>query len=216
MAGAADIIGLFHVIKKIKPKNLRLIGAFGATENLPGHQAQKPGDVWKAYNGKTVEVVNTDAEGRLVLADVISYIDLQYKPDYLIDLATLTGSIMVALGYEYAGLFGNDEPLKNKLLKISKNSYEKIWFMPLNDAFRADIKSEVADLKNLGSDRWADSSKAAAFLEEFVGKNTKWAHLDIAGPAIINRPTRAYLPKGGTGFGVKTLVDFINSFDNQN
>lgn len=209
MAGAASVIGVFDVITKIKPKNIRIIGAIGAVENMQSHSAQRPGDIWKSYSGKTVEVLNTDAEGRLVLADVISFVQNNYKLDCLIDVATLTGACTIALGQEYAGLFGNNDKLLNSLEKNSKESYEKLWRMPINESFHNEVKSEIADLKNIGNGREADVCIAAAFLEEFVESDVKWAHLDIAGPAIITKPIRNYIPKGGSGFGVKTLAEFV-------
>jgi len=209
MSGAAAVLATFKAIKKLKPNNVRIIGAIGATENLPGHQAQKPGDIWKSYNGKTVEVLNTDAEGRLVLADVIGYVQKNYKPEYMIDLATLTGACVVALGHEYAGLFTNSDKLKNMLLEISGKNYEKLWPMPINEAYHEEMKSDIADLRNIGNGREGGASTGAAFLEEFVDPKIAWAHIDIAGTAMLSRPIRAYEYKGGTGAGVKTLLEFV-------
>jgi len=213
MSGAAAVLSVMSWIRKIKPKNIRIIGVIAATENLLGHHAQKPGDIYKSYNGKTVEIINTDAEGRLILADAISYIEDKFKPNYLIDIATLTGACLVALGKEYTGLFGNDEKLIKRFMEISEKSYEKLWHLPINDVFRGEIKSQIADLKNLSSGYEAGASTAAAFLEEFVGAETKWIHLDIGGPAILSRPMHAYHSHGATGAGVKTLIEFIKDLD---
>lgn len=215
MAGAAAVIGAFKTIKKIKPKNIRIIGLIGACENLPGAMAQKPGDVWKSYSGKTVEVLNTDAEGRLVLADVMSYAQDKYKPDYMVDLATLTGACWMALGSEFSGMFSNETFLADKILKSSEKSYDKVWPLPINKAFHDELKSSVADLNNLGAGggRVGGASTAAAFLEEFVEEGVDWVHLDIAGPSIITRPQRAYQQKGAGGAGVKVLIDLVNDLD---
>ncbi len=211
MAGSASVLGAFQVISKMNPKNIRIIGAIGACENLPGHKAQKPGDIWKAYNGKTVEVINTDAEGRLVLADVLSYIGKQYKPNYMIDLATLTGACMIALGFEYTAVFGNNQSMIEKAIDRSKNSYEKLWQLPMDNVHHEEMKSSVADLQNLGKGSEGGASTAAAFLEEFVDPKIKWMHMDIAGSAIQIRPTKPYIQKGGSGAGVKTLIEFVKS-----
>lgn len=210
MAGSAAVLGAFKSISEMKP-NVRVIGAIGACENLPGHKAQKPGDVWKAYNGKTVEVLNTDAEGRLVLADVLSYVGKQFKPDYMIDLATLTGACMIALGFEYTGIFGNNQKMIDKMIDNAKESYEKVWQLPIDQVHKEEMKSEVADLQNIGKGREAGASTAAAFLEEFVDPKIKWIHMDIAGSAIQTRPTKPYIQKGGSGAGVKTLIDFVKN-----
>lgn len=210
MSGAAAVFAVFSAIKKIKPEGIRIVGVIGVTENLPGHKAQKPGDIWKSYKGKTVEVLNTDAEGRLVLADLLAYADKVYRPEYMIDLATLTGACVVALGHQYSGLFTNNDKLRKILLSVSDNIYDKLWHMPIDEAFHDEIKSDVADLKNLGG-REGGASTAAAFLEEFVNKETAWAHIDIAGTAMISKPLRAYESKGGTGAGVKMLIEFIKT-----
>lgn len=209
MSGGSTVLGVFKVLKDLKPQ-CRIIGAIGSTENLPGHKAQKPGDIWKSYNGKTVEVIDTDAEGRLVLADVLSYVQKQYKADYIIDIATLTGACVVALGCEYTGLFSNDNKLEDMLVEASKDSFDKVWPMPIDDSFHEELKSDVADLKNLGG-RYGGASSAAAFLEEFVDKGNKWAHLDIAGTGMVSNVNKSYLSKGATGSGVKLLLEFINN-----
>lgn len=213
MAGGAVVFGVFEAISKLMPKNVRVVGVIGACENLPGHNALKPGDIIKSYSGKTVEIINTDAEGRLVLADLISYIVDKYKPEYLIDIATLTGAIVIALGHEYIGLVGNDQKSIKKLIEISEKSYEKIWQLPIDELFHEEFKSDVADLNNVGNGAEGGASSAAAFLEEFVNPKTKWMHMDIGGSAIISKTTKAFMPKGGTGSGVKTLVEFIENLN---
>lgn len=210
MSGAAAIIGTFLAISKLKPKNIRIIGAIPTTENMISGKSQKPGDVWHSHNGKTVEVVNTDAEGRLVLADALSYIQKKYKPSEIIDIGTLTGGCIMALGHEYSGVFGNRQKLIDKLLALSQESYEKLWQLPINKEFHNELKSDVADLRNIGCGKEGSAIKCAAFLEEFINPKTAWVHIDIAGPAIQMKPQKAYFQKGGTGAGVKTLIEFIN------
>jgi leucyl aminopeptidase len=180
-------------------------GFIPVTENLPGGKAQKPGDVIRFRNGKTVEVLNTDAEGRLILADALT-LAADSKPDVIIDLATLTGACMVALGTQVAGIFGNDQALVDRLRTVAAETGEPLWQLPLVAEYKDDIKSAVADLKNIGGGH-AGSITAALFLQEFVdGK--PWAHLDIAGPAFLEKGA-AYAPRGGTGFGVRTLVRYL-------
>lgn len=211
MGGAASVIGAIKALKMMNIKNIRIVGVIPATENMISGKAQKPGDVWRSLNGKTVEVLNTDAEGRLVLADAITYVQKNYKPNYLIDLATLTGACVVALGHEYTGLFSNDTVFANKFITNSVNSYEKVWRLPVEQMHHEEIKSDVADIKNLGNGG-AGASSAAAFLEEFIEPSVKWAHLDIAGTASLDHALRAYEIKGGTGAGVKTLVELVEKF----
>lgn len=209
MSGAAAVLAAFLMISKLRPKGVRIVGVIAATENMISAKSQKPGDVWRAYNGKTVEVLNTDAEGRLVLADALSYVQKKYQLDFTIDIATLTGACVVALGLEYIGLFGNNQKLIDKMKSISEKSYEKLWELPINDGFREQLKGEVADLKNIGDGREGGASTAAAFLENFVDPKKPWVHLDLA-PAIRKKPT-SYLNKGGTGSGTKTLIEIIRS-----
>lgn len=208
MSGAAAVVATFYALSRLTPRNIRVIGAIPATENMMSGRAQKPGDIWKSYGGKTVEVLDTDAEGRLVLADALAYVQEKYRPDYLVDIATLTGACLVALGHEYAGLFGNNETFIKQLYKLSLESYEKLWPMPINDAFKEEMKGDNADLKNIGYGRKGGACTAAAFLDYFVNEKRPWAHLDIAGPAHLDKAT-SYLPKGGTGFGAKTLIGLI-------
>jgi leucyl aminopeptidase len=175
---------------------------------MPGGRAIKPGDVLTARNGKTIEVLNTDAEGRLVLADALS-LAAELEPDAIIDLATLTGAAVVALGTGIAAILGNDEVLQGELQSASKRAGESLWPLPLPDEYRSHIDSEVADMKNIGRAGQAGSISAALLLREFVG-DVPWVHLDIAGPARSDEDSR-YLSKGGTGFGVRTLVALLSS-----
>lgn len=204
MAGAAAVIGVMSVLPELAP-NAEVVGMVPATDNLPDGGAQKPGDVIRYPNGKTVEVMNTDAEGRLILADAL-VLAAREKPDCMIDLATLTGACIVALGNELAGLFSNDEDLADRLAACGRDAGESLWRLPLAAEYREDIKSHVADIKNVGGGS-AGAVTAALFLREFVGE-VPWAHLDIAGPAFAakERPT---CPKGGTGFGVRTLLNLL-------
>ncbi len=207
MAGAAAILAIFSVIAKLRPK-VHLIGLIPATENMPSGKAIKPGDIVKTYGGKTVEVVNTDAEGRLILADALG-LAISLKPDFIIDLATLTGACMVALGEEVAGLFTNQEKLGLEIKKAAQEVGEKFWPMPLEEDYKELLKSEVADLKNVTGKRYGGAITAALFLKEFVDKSP-WAHLDIAGPAWEEKGT-ALVPRGGTGFGVRTVLQFLEN-----
>jgi len=210
MSGGAAIAGVMDSLEYIKP-DMDVIGVIPAAENLPDAKAYKPGDVITAYNGKTIEIINTDAEGRLLLADALAYGIKKYKPAYAIDLATLTGSIVAALGSQASGLFCNDEHLTELLMASAEVSGEKIWPLPIWDEYKIDLKSDVADLKNVGG-REAGSISAAKFLEEFVDK-TAWAHLDIAGTAY-NQKNIPYLKTGATGVGVRLLVSLIRRISN--
>ncbi len=204
MAGAATVIGVMSVLPELAP-DAEVLGLVPTTDNLPDGGAQKPGDVIRYLNGKTVEVMNTDAEGRLILADALLLAGRE-KPDCMINLATLTGACIVALGNEVAGLFSNDEDLTGKLIECSRDAGENLWRLPLTPEYREDIKSQVADIKNVGGGS-AGAITAALFLQEFVG-DIPWAHLDIAGPAFAAKG-HALCPKGGTGFGVRTLLNLL-------
>lgn len=204
MAGAAAVIGVMSALPELAP-NVEVVGMAPATDNLPGGGAQKPGDVIRYPNGKTAEVVNTDAEGRLILADAL-VLAAREKPDCIIDLATLTGACIVALGNELAGLFSNDDELADKLAACGRDAGEGLWRLPLAAEYREDIKSQVADIKNVGGGS-AGAVTAALFLQEFVGE-VPWAHLDIAGPAFAAKE-RPLCPKGGTGFGVRTVLNLL-------
>ncbi len=207
MAGAAAVLATLCAAADLKlPVNV--VGLIPATENMPGGGAYRPGDVLKTMLGKTVEIITTDAEGRLILADALTYA-ARFKPAVLIDIATLTGACTVALGEEVAGLFTRDERVRQNLLEASKMTGERIWELPLWDCYRDMIKSDIADLKNTGG-RHGGASAAAVFLGEFKGA-APWAHLDIAGPGFSTKDG-PYRPKGATGFGVRLLVHFLSHF----
>jgi leucyl aminopeptidase len=206
MAGGAAIIATMSRLPYLRP-DIEVTGYVPTTDNLPGANAQKPGDVIRYLNGKTIEVLNTDAEGRLILADALALAARQ-KPDYMINLATLTGACMVALGSGVAGLFSNNQELADRLLNCADDAGEKLWRLPLVKEYREMIKSSVADMRNIGGAH-GGAIIAALILQEFVG-DVPWAHLDIAGPAFAESD-QAICPKGGTGFGVRTLLKFISS-----
>ena len=206
MGGAAVVSGLLYALASRKAK-ANIIGIVGLVENMPDGNAQRPGDIVKSMSGQTIEVLNTDAEGRLVLADILWYVNKTYKPELIVDLATLTGAIIVALGDRYAGLFSNSDSLANNLLKASKNMKELLWRLPLDSEFDKLLNCNVADMKNITGTRGAGSITAAQFLQRFIGK-TKWAHLDIAGVTWSNKGT-ALSRAGGTGFGVRLLDNFV-------
>jgi leucyl aminopeptidase len=207
MGGAAAVLAAFDAAAVLGVP-IRLTVLTPMTENMPGGRAVKPGDVLTARNGKTIEVLNTDAEGRLVLADALS-LAAELEPDAIIDLATLTGAAVAALGTGIAAIMGTDEALQDELRRASKRAGESLWPLPLPDEYRNHIDSEVADMKNIGRAGQAGSISAALLLREFVG-DFPWAHLDIAGPARSDEDAR-YLSKGGTGFGVRTLVALLSS-----
>lgn len=208
MGGAAAVAGTMKALALRKSK-ASVIGIAGIAENMPDGKAYRPSDIIKTLSGKTVEVLNTDAEGRLVLADCLTYVQRTYKPDTVIDLATLTGSMMVALGFDYCGSFVNDDGLWAGLDKAGKATGEKLWRMPLDEQWRKEVESTIADIKNLGSSgSYAGACTAAGFLEHFIEEGTKWAHMDIAGTAWI-RSDRPTTPKGASGFDVRVLDRFI-------
>jgi leucyl aminopeptidase len=204
MGGAASILGAMRIIAKLKPR-VNVIAAIPCAENMPSGSAQKPGDVIVHRGGKTSEVLNTDAEGRLVLADALAYLS-EKKPSAIVDTATLTGACMVALGNEIAGALGNDDDLISDVIRAGEAVGEPIWQLPLFQSYRRLIDSNVADIKNIG-ERWGGAITAAWFLAEFVG-DTPWVHLDIAGPAFSEKVTDL-APKGATGFPVRALVQFV-------
>lgn len=216
MAGGATVLGIFKILAHLGKQgikiNSQIYGILPACENMPSGKALKPGDIVTALNGKTIEVLNTDAEGRLTLADALSYAEKYLKPEIIIDLATLTGACMVALGKEIAGMFGNDDDLLKFFAKIAKEEGEELWWMPLFKPYGKKLKSEVADIKNISGDRWGGAIIGALFLSEFV-KSSKWIHLDIAGPAFSDQ-VKGIIPKGGTGWGVLTVVQFIKNYVN--
>ena len=208
MSGAAAVLGAMEAASKLQLP-LHLVGIIPATENLPSGKAYKPGDVLKTLSGQTVEVISTDAEGRLILSDALTY-SLRYKPKAIIDLATLTGACVIALGDYVMGLFGNDEALLKRIEEASAKSGEKAWRFPLWDEYFEYIKSDVADFRNVGT-RAAGAIIGGIFLSKFVEK-TPWVHLDIAGPAFIEKE-RPYIPKGGTGVGVRLLVQLLRDWN---
>jgi leucyl aminopeptidase len=201
MAGAGAVVGLMAALAARRAA-VDAVGLVGLVENMPSGTAQRPGDVVKTYSGQTVEVINTDAEGRLVLADVLWYCQEKYAPRFMIDLATLTGAMIITLGHEYAGFFSNDDELARKLSAAGEASGEKAWRMPLGEAYDKLIKSDIADMKNVGG-RAAGAISAAQFIQRFVNKKP-WAHLDIAGMAWATKDS-AVTPKGATAYGVRLL-----------
>ncbi|MBI5620348.1 leucyl aminopeptidase [Candidatus Gottesmanbacteria bacterium] len=207
MAGAAVILAIFSVLSKLRPK-LTVVGLISATENMPGPKAVKPGDIVRAMNGKTIEILNTDAEGRVVLADALSYAEANVKAHAIIDLATLTGACMVALGEDVAGMFTDNEVLGSALTTAAKQSGEFIWGLPLVKEYKEHLKSEIADVKNISSSRYGGAINGALFLQEFAPKGVPWAHLDIAGPAYAEKDA-PLTPKGGTGFGVRMILRYL-------
>jgi len=207
MAGSAVVAGLIQTLA-IRKAKINAVGVVGLVENMPGGNAQRPGDIVKAYNGKTIEVLNTDAEGRLVLADALSFTEAKFKPRFMIDLATLTGAIIMALGEEYAGLFSNNDDLSNKIFKVGEKVKEKVWRLPLHDNYDKLINSTIADMQNINYSGGAGSITAAQFLQRFVKSKTPWAHLDIAGMAFSKKAANLN-PGGATGFGVRLLNQLI-------
>ena len=202
MGGAGVVIGLMKALAGRTAK-VDAVGVIGLVENMPSAKAQRPGDVVTSMSGQTIEVINTDAEGRLVLADALWYCQSKFKPRFIVDLATLTGAIIVALGSYQAGLFSNNDDLASELIKAGEAVGEPVWRMPLGPRYDKDINSDIADVKNVGKNREAGSIAAAQFLQRFVNE-TPWAHLDIAG-VTWSKSDSATGPKGGTGFGVRLL-----------
>jgi leucyl aminopeptidase len=209
MAGGAAMIGAMRAIARLKPK-VKVIGIVCATENMPSGKAQKPGDIQTAMSGKTIEIINTDAEGRLVLADGLCYAR-QLGCTHLIDAATLTGAVVVALGYANAGVFASDDDFYNHFKAAIDKSGEKMWRLPLGDEYLDAMRSQIADLQNTGG-RWGGASTAAAFLKEFA-EDTPWIHLDIAGTAWMENE-RPWIAKGPSGIAVRSLVEFAREFGN--
>ena len=210
MAGCAAVLGIFSALPKLKP-NVEVHGISAVCENMPSGRAMKPGDIVRTISGKTIEVLNTDAEGRLTLADAFGYVNKFVKPDAMIDMATLTGACMVALGEEVAGYMGNDRALLDNVKKASEASGERAWELPLIEEYRDQTKSHVADFSNITPSRYGGAITAGLFLEAFVEKKS-WVHMDIAGPAWADKEVIPYMPKGGTGFGVRTMLELLKSF----
>jgi leucyl aminopeptidase len=209
MAGAGVVIGLMRLLAARNAK-INAVGVVGLVENMPSGSAQRPGDIVKSMSGQTIEVLNTDAEGRLVLADALWYCQDRFKPALMIDLATLTGAIIVALGHDHAGLFANNDELAERLTAAGKAVGEKLWRLPLDDAYNRAIDSDAADVKNIAGDRAAGSIIGAEFVQRFVNK-VPWAHLDIAGVAWSKKDAPT-VPKGATAFGVRLLDRFVSDY----
>jgi leucyl aminopeptidase len=207
MAGSATVVGLMKNLAVRKAK-INAVGVVGLVENMPGGNAQRPGDIVKSYSGKTIEILNTDAEGRLVLADALTFTEKKFKPRFMVDLATLTGAIIVSLGSEYAGLFSNDDKLSKQLIEAGDKVDEKLWRMPLHKNFDKLIDSKNADMQNINYVGGAGSTTAAQFLQRFVLNKTPWAHLDIAGMAF-SKYGGALNSGGATGYGVRLLNKLI-------
>ena len=207
--GGCTVLGIMKAVSELRLP-INVIGIVPSVENMPGGESYRPGDIIKLYSGKTAEILNTDAEGRLILADAIAYGEKHYSPKAIIDFATLTGACIIALGTNVAGMVSNDEKLSKKIFESSKNTTEQIWELPLNQEFMDMIKSDVADMKNMGIGRAAGTITAAAFLRNAI-ENTPWTHLDIAGVAWTQTATKekSYNPKGATGFGVRLILDYL-------
>lgn len=207
MGGAGTVVGLMHALAGRKAK-VNVVGICGLVENMPSGTAQRPGDIVTSMSGQTIEVLNTDAEGRLVLADALWYVQEKFKPKLIVDLATLTGAIIISLGHEHAGLFSNDDKLSQQLTACGLAVGERVWRQPLGPEYDKLIDCDAADMKNIGGGRAGGSITAAQFLQRFIKKGTPWAHLDIAGVAWSAKE-KATVPKGGTGFGVRLLDNFV-------
>jgi leucyl aminopeptidase len=194
---------------------INVVGIIPSVENMPSGESYRPGDIIKLYNGKTAEILNTDAEGRLILADALAYGEKHYSPKAIIDFATLTGACIVALGTNVAGIVSNNEKLTKKINESSKKTMEEVWELPLNQDYMDMIKSEVADMKNVGIGRAAGTITAAAFLRNAI-ENTPWTHIDIAGVAWtqVSTKEKSYNPKGATGFGVRLILDYLQNLKN--
>ena len=210
MGGSAVVVGLMKTLALRKAK-INAVGVVGLVENMPDGNAQRPGDIVKSYSGKTIEVLNTDAEGRLVLADALTYTEEKFKPKFIIDLATLTGAIIMALGEEYAGLFSNNNELSKNIINASENVNEKVWRLPLHKNYDKLMESQIADVQNINYVGGAGSITAAQFLQRFIINKTPWAHLDIAGMAFSKKAANLN-PGGATGFGVRLLNNLVKKY----
>tara|TARA_B100002052_G_C15884121_1_gene600790 strand:+ start:3639 stop:5105 length:1467 start_codon:yes stop_codon:yes gene_type:complete len=209
MCGSSTVMGVMKAVAELNPK-LNIIFAIGSTENMPGGKAQRPGDIVTAYNGKTIEVLNTDAEGRLVLADVLAYVVKNYSPSEILDFATLTGAVLVALGDRASGLMGNNPNLIEKIKKASDKSGERVWELPMWKEYTKDIKSKVADIRNLGRPPLAGTIAGGVFLQEFVD-DIPWCHIDIAGTAWGPKEPSYQPATGATGVGVRLVYQFLEN-----
>jgi len=210
MAGAACVTGLMKALAARKAK-VNAVGLIGLVENMPDGNAQRPGDIVTSMSGQTIEIINTDAEGRLVLADVIWYAAGRFKPKFIVDLATLTGAIMVALGQDYAGMFANNDQLAERLSKVGEETGEKVWRMPLGPEYDKMIDSKFADMKNTGGSRWGGAITAAQFIKRFVDDKMPWAHLDIAGTGFDSRQNDVNR-SWGSGWGVRLLDQLVAEY----
>ena len=206
MSGAAAVAGTMMAVARLKP-GVKVVGVMPLVENMPSGTAIRPGDIIRSYDGKTIEIGNTDAEGRLILVDAMAWAIRRYKPDTMIDLTTLTGACVVALGEKIAGVFTKDPSLADAIVASGEKTHERCWPLPLPEDYRELLKNDFADLNNVSSGRWGGAITAALFLSEFVG-DTRWAHIDIAGPAWAKKASD-YCGAGGTGFGVRLLCDLI-------
>jgi len=207
MCGAAAVVGAFEAVSRIKLK-LNLIGLIPIVENMPSGKAMKPGDIIRSFSGISIEVANTDAEGRLILADALDYA-AHYKPKAVIDAATLTGAAVITFGHNVAGVMGNDENLIKKIFNAGEKSSERVWELPLYKEYEKLMESDVADIKNIGAPRQAGTIMGGIFLKKFVNENYPWAHLDIAGTAMVGTEISDYIPKNATGFGVRLFVETL-------
>jgi len=209
--GGCTVIGIMKAASELKLP-INLVGIIPSVENMPGGESYRPGDIIKLYSGKTAEILNTDAEGRIILADALSYGEKQYSPKAIIDFATLTGACIIALGTNIAGMVSNNDKLTQRLIESSKRTTEEIWELPLNGDYMDMVKSDVADMKNVGIGRAAGTITAAAFLRNAI-ENTPWVHIDIAGVAWTQVATKdkPYNPKGATGFGVRLILDYLQN-----
>ncbi len=207
MGGAATVLGVFSVLAQLNIK-AEVHGLIAACENMPSDKAMRPGDIVRNMQGKSIEIWNTDAEGRVTLADSLAYAQ-KIGIKKIVDLATLTGAVMVALGPNIAGLFSNDEKLDQEIKKASQITGEKMWSLPLEEDYQEFNKSQVADIRNAATIRYGGAITAALFLQEFINEGVSWAHLDIASPAYAEKPLNAYTPTGGVGYGVRTLLEWL-------
>ncbi len=210
MAGAATILGIFSVLTELEP-DVNVVGLIAATENMPSATSIKPGDIVRAMDGTTIEILNTDAEGRVILADALNYWkSLSIRTESLIDIATLTGACVVSLGEDMAGMFSNSDRLADSLTSVAGDTGEKLWRLPLVDGYDRQLDSAVADVSNVSASKYAGAITAALFLRRFVPNDQPWAHLDIAGPAFAEKDS-PFTPKGGTGYGVRLLLSYLSS-----
>ena len=209
--GGCTVLGIMKAVSELNLP-INVVGIIPSVENMPGGESYRPGDIIKLFSGKTAEILNTDAEGRLILADALSYGERKYTPKAIIDFATLTGACIVALGTNVAAIVSNDERLTKKINDASKRTTEEVWELPLNQDYMDMIKSEVADMKNVGIGRAAGPITAAAFLKNAI-ENPPWTHIDIAGVAWTQGATKekSYNPKGATGFGVRLILDYLQN-----